>query len=43
MRDRGVATDPLDSRREDKLVIGCRILIDIYKERSEERRVGKEC
>ena len=26
-----MANDPRESRRENKLIIGCRILIDIYK------------
>ena len=29
--DRGVANDPYDSRRKNKLITGCHILIDIYK------------
>ena len=29
--NRGMANDPRDSRRKDKLITGCRILIDIYK------------
>ena len=31
IRDRGVMNDPRDSRRKDKLIMGLRILIDIYK------------
>ena len=31
IRDRGVANDPRNSKREDKLITGHRILIDIYK------------
>ena len=31
IKDRGVANDPCDSRWKDKLIMGHRILIDIYK------------
>ena len=31
IRDKGVANDPHDSRRKDKLIMGCHIHIDIYK------------
>ena len=30
-RDRRMANDLLDSKKENKLIMGCRILIDIYK------------
>ena len=36
--DKGVANDPRDSRRKDKHIMGCRILIDIYKGEDEMRR-----
>ena len=32
-----MANDPRDSRRKDKFIIGCRILIDIYKRENEMR------
>ena len=38
IRNGGVANDPLDSKKEDKLITGCRILIDIYKGEYEMRR-----
>ena len=31
IKDRRVANDPHDSRRKDKLIMGCHIHIDIYK------------
>ena len=37
IRDRGMTNDPRDSRRKDKLIIGRRILIDIYKGENEMR------
>ena len=37
IRDRGVANDPRDSRMKDKLIMSCRILIDIYKREYEMR------
>ena len=36
--DKGVANDPRDSKRKDKFITGCHILIDIYKRENEMRR-----
>ena len=38
IRNRGMANDPRDSKRKDKLIMGHRILIDIYKEEYEVRK-----
>ena len=38
IRDRGVANDPHDSRRKDKLITGRRVSIDINKRENEVRR-----
>ena len=38
IRSRKVANNPCDSKRKDKLITGCRILIDIYKKENEMRR-----
>ena len=38
IRNRGVANDLPDSRKENKLITGCRILIDIYKGEYESER-----
>ena len=35
--DRGMAIDPRDSKRKDKLITGCCILINIYKGKNEMR------
>ena len=35
--DRGMANDPRDSKRKDKLITGCCILINIYKGKNEMR------
>ena len=37
IRDRGMANDPCDSRRKDKLITGWHIFIEIYKGENEVR------
>ena len=38
IRNRGLANDPRDSRRKDKLIMGCRFSIDINERENEVRR-----
>ena len=38
IRDRGVANDPRDNRRKNKLITGCRISIDIDERENGVRR-----